>query len=144
MLHLFKARGESTHQVYLKVLAYAFWLEYGDLTFDPKTDYKLDPAVAALDWTGEVRLWIHVGPLPFDKLEYLLRHTDAEEVCWVLEAEGADAQTELEALLARVRRHIHYRYTDRKLRVLMFEPIDPWFDPAHVAPDPACYRYFSF
>jgi hypothetical protein len=146
VLHLFKARGESTHHVYLKVLAYAFWHDYGELTFDPKTQHKLGPAVASVDWTGTVRLWVHAGPLALDKLEHLLRHTDADEVCWVLEGEteGTALEAELAALVQRVRRHIHYRYTDRKLRVLMFAPLDAWFEPRRVALDASHYRYHAF
>ncbi|MEB3221561.1 MAG: hypothetical protein VKS61_05740 [Candidatus Sericytochromatia bacterium] len=146
VLHLFKAKGESTHQVFLKVLAYAFWGAYGELAFEPKTHHKLGPSLASIDYAGEVRLWVHVGPLPFEKLEHVLRHTDAEEVCWVLEAsgEGEELETELASLVQRIRRHVHYRYTDRRLRVLLFAPLEGWFDPAHVVLDPARYGYHSF
>ncbi|MEB3330458.1 MAG: hypothetical protein VKQ33_14630 [Candidatus Sericytochromatia bacterium] len=145
-LHLFKARGESTHHVYLKVLAYAFWCDHGELTFDPRTQHKLGPTVASLDWTGAVKLWIHVGPLAFEKLEHLLRHTNAPEVCWVLEgeADGEALEAQLAALVQRLRRHVHYKYTDRRLRILMFAPLDAWFEPGRVTLDPAQYRYHTF
>jgi hypothetical protein len=144
VLHLFKSRGESTHHVYLKVLAFAFWQEVGDLSFDPRTNHKLGPAVASLDWAGAIRLWVHVGALALDKLEHVLRHSGAEETCWVLEADGEDVDAELEALVQRIRRHIHYKYTDRRLRVLLFAPLETWFEPSHVTLPPAHYRYHSF
>ena len=150
-LHLFKHKGESTHQAYLKVLAFAFYHDQVELTFDPKTDYKVQPTLADVDLTGEVRTWVQVGLPPLDKLEYVLRHGDAEEVCVVLEAaaDGDDPEEALdrqvEALVARIKKQIHYKYTARKLKVLMFQPLDAWFDPdQEVDPHPAHHVFYSF
>ncbi|MEB3197317.1 MAG: hypothetical protein VKP62_08950 [Candidatus Sericytochromatia bacterium] len=145
-LHLFKHRGESTHQAYLKALAYAFWREQGELTFDPATDYKVTPSLACLDLTGEVRLWVQVGDLPLDKLEYVLRHSDADQVCWVQEmavgpANVAEFQAACDALLQRVKRRIHYRYTTKKLCLLIFDKLEDWFEPDAVALPEAHYRF---
>jgi hypothetical protein len=148
VLHIFKARGESAHQACLKALSYAFWREYGPLTFDPSTDYKSNPSVACLDLTGEVRLWVHVGPWALDKIEYVLRHTDAQEVCWAFEGPAGSTEAELAEecaqWVARIKRHIHYRYTTKKLRLLIFTPLDTWFDPENVALPATEYVYYSF
>ena len=149
-LHLFKNKGESTHQVFLKILAFAFYQEYPGLTLDPRTNHKIQPTIAALDLTGEVLIWVQVGLLPLDKLEYVLRHTDAKEVCMVLEAasEGGDAEEELDRqvqdLAARIKKQIHYKYTARKLKILMFRPLETWFDPDEVDPHPTSYVFYSF
>lgn len=148
VLHIFKARGESLHQAYLKALSYAFWREYGPLTFEPKTDYKIDPHVACLDLTGEARLWVQIGPCSLETLEYVLRHTDAKDVCWVMESPQASTRDELQAeceeWIARIKRHIHYRYTTKKLKLLLFTPLDNWFDPHHVDPTDAEYLFYTF
>lgn len=148
VLHIFKARGESTHQAWLKALSYAFWREYGPLTFDPNTDYKINPHVACLDLTGEVRLWVHTGPWALDKLEYVLRHADADDVCWVFEGpEGADREAlrdDCAQWVARIKRHIHYRYTTKKLKLLLFTPLEPWFDPEQVTLPETEYVYHAF
>jgi hypothetical protein len=153
-LHLFKHKGESTHQVYLKALAYAFYRDRVELVFEPKTDYKVQPSLADVDMTGEVCTWVQVGLLPFDKLEYVLRHGDAEEVCLVLEATENDESRELDPgeklawqvqdLAASIKRHIHYKYTTRKLKILMFRPLDDWFDPDTVDPHPEYHVFYSF
>jgi hypothetical protein len=153
-LHLFKNKGESTHQAYLKALAYAFYRDRAELAFEPKTDYKVQPTLAEVDLTGEVRTWVQVGLLPLDKLEYVLRHGDAEEVCLVLEASEEDESGEtdpddklawqVQDLVTRIKRHIHYRYTSRKLKLLMFRPLDEWFDPEDVDPHPTFHVFYSF
>lgn len=150
-LHLFKQRGESTHQVYLKVLAYAFYRDRAELAFEPKTDYKVQPTLAEVDLTGEVRTWVQVGMLPLDKLEYVLRHGDAEEVCIVLEATADETDdpeerpsVQVQELVARIKKQIHYKYTGRKLKILMFRPLDEWFDPEDVDPHPAFHVFYSF
>lgn len=150
-LHIFKHKGESTHQVFLKVLAYAFYADRAELTFDPKTDSKLQPTLAEIDYTGEVKRWVHVGLPPLDKLEYVLRHSSADEVCVVLEcpSDAGDHDDTLslhvEELVARIKRHIHYRYTTGKLKLLVFESLERWFDPeADVDPHPAHHVFYSF
>lgn len=150
-VHVFKNKGESTHQVYLKVLAYAFYLDRVELSFDPKTDYKVQPTLAEVDLTGEVCTWVQVGLPPLDKLEYVLRHGDANEVCVVLEASADDADDPDESLewqvqdaVARIKKQIHYKYTARKLKLLMFRPLDDWFDPDHVDAHPAHHVFYSF
>lgn len=143
-LHIFKAKGESTHQVFLKVLAFAFYADRAELQFEPKVAGKIQPTLAEIDFTGEVKRWVQVGLPPFEKIEHVLRHTDADEVCIVLEAPD-DPSAFVEDLSARIKRHIHYRYTTGKLKLLVFEPLENWFDPdADVDPHPAHHVFYSF
>lgn len=152
-LHLFKQKGESTHHVYLKVLAHAFYRDRADLVFDPKVDAKVQPSLAEVDLTGRICTWVQVGLPPVDKLEYILRHGHADEVCVVLEAlaeEDDDADPEerpalqMQALVEKLRKQIHYKYTAKKLKVLMFRPLEEWFDPEDVDPHPAFHVFYSF
>lgn len=152
-LHLFKQKGESTHQVYMKVLAYAFYRDRVELQFDPVTNYKVQPALAELDLTGEVRTWVVMGEPSPDSLAYILRHSDAREVCVVMEApENTDlslapndhlAET-VTNLANRLKKQIHYRYTNKKLKLLMFRPLEDFFDPEDVDPHPAFYVFYAF
>jgi len=140
-IHLFKHKGESTHQIYLRVLVYALFHErYPNLGFEPKLTLKYHPCLAEVDYTGEVRFWAQCGQVPIDQVAYVLKHTEAEEV--VLAAEDADL--DMDRLVAQLKRQIHYRYTNGRLRVLLFQPLDDWFDPDHVEADPAHYQLYEF
>ncbi len=147
-LHLFKNRGESTHQVYLKVLAYALYGDDIDLVFEPRTDYKVSPDLGSIDLTGEVRTWIQCGNVPIDEIAYVLRHADADRVIWVREldslASDYPAEIDLAPMIAYIRRHIHYRYTTGKLRVVAFRPLDDWFLPDDVTFLDSDYGSFDF
>ena len=149
-LHLFKAKGESSHQVYLKVLAYALYRDQFDLTIDPKIDCKYQPDVASFDLTGEVQLWIRCGPFPTEQIVYVLKHTDAKHVIWVQEhPAGHESKTDFSDLdnsgrVASIRKQVHYRYANGKLKLLVFRPLDGWFDPDDVILDPHNYQLFEF
>lgn len=144
-LHLFKNRGESTQTVWLKVLAYAFYRDRAELVFDPKTHFKIQPSLAELDLTGEVRTWVQLGVPQPSELEYILRHSDAGEVCLVVEAAAEDSlDDELEVLKARIKKNVHYKYTTKKLKLLMFQPLEAWFDPDEVDAHPAHHVFYSF
>ena len=147
-LHIFKAKGESTHQVFLKVLAFAFYADRAELQFEPRLPGKLQPTLAEIDFTGDVKRWVQVGLPPYEKIEHVLRHTAADEVCIVLECPSEadeDVSDYVAELAARIKRHIHYRYTTGKLKLLVFEPLESWFDPeADVDPHPAHHVFYSF
>jgi hypothetical protein len=150
-LHLFKAKGESTHQVYLKVLAYAFYGDTYNLTIEPKLDCKYQPHIASIDLTGSVRFWGHCGPIALDQVAYLLKHSHADQVVLVEEHQPSEteiasdfAELDFTDRMAHLRRHIHYRYTNGKLRILVFRPLDDWFDPEDIALDPYNYHLIQF
>ena len=148
-LHLFKAKGESTYQVYLKVLAYAFYGSQYDLTIDPRIDCKYQPHVASIDLTGGVRFWAHCGPIAMDHLAYVLKHSHADEVVLVEEHQAGEEDPDFTELdftdrVARLRRHLHYRYTDGKLRILSFRALDEWLDPEDVEINPYNYHLIRF
>lgn len=149
-LNLFKSKGESSHQVYLKVLAYAFYGGRYDLTIDPRIDCKYQPSVASIDLHGEVRLWIHCGPVETDRVTYLLKHSHADEIVLVEEHQPAEGEaadfTDLDFTdrVTRLRKQIHYRYTNGKLRILVFRPLDDWFNPDDVELDPYNYHLIEF
>jgi hypothetical protein len=138
-LHVFKRKGESTHQVYLKVALLALYRSaYPDLELDPRIDCKYQPHVAMVDYTGEVRFWGQVGKLPVDPLAYVLKHTDADEV--VIAGDDID----LPDTVAYYKRHLHYRYTTGKLRICVFRPLDEWFNPDDVELSPDDYEIHQF
>lgn len=140
-LHLFKHKGESTHQIYLRVLVYALYSSrYPSLAFEPKLNLKHAPCLAEVDLTGEVKFWAQCGQVPIDTVAYVLKHTEAEEVVLVAE----DLDFDLPTYVAFLKRHIHYRYTTGRLRVLLFRPLDEWFDPDHVEADPDHYQLYAF
>jgi hypothetical protein len=150
-LNLFKSKGESTHHVYLKVLAYALYGDRGPLEFDPRTAYKHHPHLAAFDLTGRPTLWIHAGPIAVDEIAYLLKHSHADDVVLVEEHDPAEGETaedftdlDFSDRKARLARHIHYRYTRGKLKILVFRPLDDWFDPDQVELDPYNYHLVEF
>jgi uncharacterized protein YaeQ len=125
-IHLFKHKGESTHQVYLRILVYALYHDrYPELEIEPKLSLKYHPCVASADWTGEVKFWAQCGQVPVEQIAYVLKHTEADEVAFL-------------------KRQIHYRYTTGRLRVLLFAPLDQWFDPDHVEADPDHYQLIEF
>jgi hypothetical protein len=71
---------------------------------------------------------------------WVLKHTDAEEV--VLAAE--DTAFDMDKTVAALRRHIHYRYTTGRLRILVFRPLDEWYDPDRVDVPPDAYQLYEF
>jgi hypothetical protein len=125
-LHLFKHKGESTHHVYLKIVVYALYHLRYELDFDPEVDCKYQPDVASLALTGDVEFWAHCGDISIDQLSYVLKHSDAEEVVLVRE------DIDLETYVAYIKRHIHYRYTTGKLRILALHNLEEWFLPENV------------
>lgn len=137
-LHLFKQKGESTHQVSLKVAAYALYGSSYRLEFDPRVAIKFQPSLAEIDFTGEVKVWVRVGAIVADQVAYILKHTDAEEVVLVTE------DIDLEDAVAHLKRHIHYRYTTGKLRIVVFRPLEEWFHPDDVVVRRANYQLFEF
>jgi hypothetical protein len=140
-IHLFKHKGESTHQVYLRILVYAMFLErYPSLEIDPRLTFKYHPCVAALDYTGEVTFWGQCGKVSDDQVAWVLKHTEADEVVLAIE----DLDFDLSKYVATLKRHIHYRYTTGRLRVLLFRPLDEWFDPDRVEIDPDDYQLIEF
>jgi len=156
MLHLFKQKGESTHQVYLKVLTYALYGEQYELEIDPRVDCKYQPHVASLDLTGEVSFWAHCGEISLDQITYVLKHSAAEEVVLVREhnalmlpgyrqADLADFdELDLEPMAAYLKRHIHYRYTKGKLRMVVFRGLDEWFQPDDVEVENRNFHLYAF
>jgi len=136
--HLFKQKGESTHQVYLKVLVVALYGHRYPLEIDPHVDGKLKPHVASIDLTNEIRFWAHCGEINSDQVEHILKHTDAEEVVLVREA------IEVDAYAAQLRKKVHYRYATKRLRILSFHPLEGWFDPEHVRVDAENYELYEF
>jgi hypothetical protein len=140
-IHLFKHKGESTHQVYLRILVYALYHDrYPELEIEPKLSLKYHPCVASADWTGEVKFWAQCGQVPVEQIAYVLKHTEADEVVLVAE----DLDFDVEKYVAFLKRQIHYRYTTGRLRVLLFAPLDQWFDPDHVEADPDHYQLIEF
>lgn len=140
-LRLFKAKGESVHQIYLKVLTYALYAErFDSLEIDPRVDCKYAPHVAHLDLTGDVQFWAHCGDVSMEQVAYILKHSDAEEVVLVRE----DERSNLDDYVAYVKRHIHYRYTTGRLRLLSFQPLEAWFDPDSVRVSPDDYTLYAF
>lgn len=140
-IHLFKHKGESTHQVFLRIVVYALYRDrYPDLEIDPKLSLKYSPCVASSDWTGEVKFWAQCGDVPADQIAYVLKHSDADEVVIAIE----DLDVDLAKTVAHLKRHIHYRYTTGRLRILLFKPLEQWFDPDHVVIDPDDYQLIEF
>lgn len=138
-LNLFKAKGESTHHVYLKVLVYALYQEqYEQLQFDPHVDGRYQPHVASLDLAGDVVFWAHCGEAKIEEVAHILKHSDAREVVLVKEA------VDIPGYVAHIKRQIHYRYTNGKLRILSFQPLDDWFDPEQVEIPADGYETFAF
>lgn len=138
LFHLFKHKGESTHQVYLKILVVALYGHRYPLEIDPAVDGKLQPHVASLDLTGEIRFWAHAGEITSDQVEHILKHTDAEEVVLVKEA------VDIASFAAQLKKRIHYRYTTKRLRILSFHPLEGWFDPEDVRVTAEDYELFEF
>lgn len=140
-VNLFKHKGESTHQTYMRVLVYALYLSrYPALEFEPRLNLKHQPCLAELDLTGEVRFWAQCGKVPVETVAYALKHTEAEEVVLVAE----DQDFDLANYVALLKRQIHYRYTTGRLRVLLFRPLTEWFDPDHVEVAPGNYQLYEF
>ena len=140
-LHLFKHKGESTHQVYLRVLVYALYrAQYPSLEIEPKLSLKHPPCVASLDLTGEVEFWAQCGAVPPEQVAYVLKHTAANEVVLAIE----DLDFDLDKYVATLRRNVHYRYTTGRLRVLLFRPLDEWFDADQVEVDSDNYQLYEF
>ena len=137
-LHLFKNRGESTHQVYLKALVYALYRERYDLVFDPDIGGKYQPHVASLDFTGGVTFWAHCGEIHIDQLAHVLKHSHAEEVLVAKEA------VDVPGYVTYIKRHVHYRYLNGKLRIVSFQPLDDWFNPEHVTVTSEDYEIHTF
>lgn len=138
LYHLFKHKGESTHQVYLKILVVALYGQRYPLEIDPHVDGKLQPHVASIDLTNEIRFWAQVGEITSDQVEHILKHTDAEEV--VLVKEGVD----LASYAALLKKRIHYRYTTGRLRIVSFRPLEGWFDPEDIQVTSDDYELFEF
>lgn len=140
-IHLFKHKGESTHQIYLRVLVYALYRSrYPALEFAPRLNTKYHPCLAEVDLTGEVRFWAQCGHVPIEQVAYVLKHTEAAEVILAIEEEDFD----LDKYVTQLRRNIHYRYTTGRLRVLLFRPLETFFDPDHVQVDPEHYQLYEF
>ena len=140
-LNLFKHKGKSTHQVYLQVLVYALYrAKYPSLEIEPKLQFKYSPCVASLDLTGAVEFWAQCGIVPPEQVAYVLKHTAAQEVVLAIE----DLDVDLDKQVAALRRHIHYRYTTGRLRVLLFRPLEEWFDPERVEVDSDHYQLYEF
>ncbi|MNT01494.1 hypothetical protein D3C72_1359620 [compost metagenome] len=140
-IHLFKHKGMSTHQVYLRILVYAMFLDrYPSLEIEPRLNNKHHPCVAGLDFTGEVQFWAQCGPIDADGAAWVLKHTEAEEVVLATE----DIAFDMDKTVAALRRHIHYRYTTGRLRILVFRPLDEWFDPDRVDVPPDAYQLYEF
>lgn len=139
-LKLFKAKGMSFTQIHLRVLVHALYADRYPLEFDPRIDCKYQPHVASLDLTGEVKLWAFCGEMSVETIAYVLKHSDAEEVVLAREEEDFDVQ----AYVSYLKRHIHYRYTTGRLRVLAFRPLDAWFDPEHIDVTADDYVLYQF
>ncbi|MDB5099139.1 MAG: hypothetical protein JWM80_3560, partial [Cyanobacteria bacterium RYN_339] len=46
--------------------------------------------------------------------------------------------------ITRLRKQLHYKYTDGKLGILVFRPLDEWFDPDDVEINPYNYHLIRF
>ncbi|HEY9721880.1 MAG TPA: hypothetical protein V6D47_07685 [Oscillatoriaceae cyanobacterium] len=137
-VHLFKHKGESTHHVTCKILVYALYHRQYPLELEPRLDCKYQPDVASLALTGDVQFWAQCGEVPIDHVAYVLKHSDAEEVVLVRE------DIDLDRLVASIKRHIHYRYTTGKLRILVFRNLDEWFNPDDVVVPEDRFTLYSF
>ena len=119
------------------------------MSIDPKIDFKYPPHVGSIDLTGGVRFWAHCGPVALDQVAYVLKHSQADEVVLVEEYTQCQEDPDFTDLdfsdrVTRLRRHIHFRYTDGKLRLLVFRPLDEWFNPDQVEIDPYNYHLVRF
>jgi hypothetical protein len=138
-LLLYKQKDETTRHVLLKAAAYAmFFREHPNLEADPRLRFKHGADLATLDLAGDPTFWVVVDDLTLARLEYTLRHVHAP-VALILE------EPDLDAVVATLRRGIHYRYTHHHLTVYNFVmPVEEWLDPEHVAIPEASYDVFHF
>ncbi|MBM3275582.1 MAG: YaeQ family protein [Candidatus Sericytochromatia bacterium] len=138
---LYKHKDETASHVLLKAAAYALYFrECENLQLNPRLDYKVQPDLAALDLEGQPRLWIQcINGRDVIDLEYICKHVPAEAV--ILLAEEEDT----EALVARVKRRVHFKYAAAKLRVINFhEPVADWLDPENVEVPTSAYDVVDF
>jgi len=136
---LYKKKDETIRHLLLKAAAYAlFHRDHEGLEFDTKLRYKFPGDLVAVDATGEPTFWVVVDDLNLVRLEYTVRHVHAPVVLLLQEPD-------LEAVVALIRRNVHYKYTHRHLTLYNFvEPVEEWLDPEQVVIPDASYDVFHF
>lgn len=136
---LYKKKEETTRHLLLKAAAYAlFHREHEGLEFDSKLRFKHPGDMVAVDVTGEPTFWVIVDDLSLQRLEYTCRHVHAPVVLMLQEPD-------LDAVVATIRRNVHYKYTHRHLTIYNFVlPVEEWLDPESVTIPDASYDVFHF
>ena len=122
---VYKERSESWNRVCLKALA---WLEHHrdprPLAWDPPLEPRLRADLAALDPTGVPTLWVRVEPFDDAAILHACRHLPRTRIELVMSVEDP------EAVVARIRKHVHYRYAHDHLVVVNYAaPLEDWLDP---------------
>lgn len=135
-LRHFKPKGEPLRETLLKA---AVWgrLSEGGLTPEidpPAGSGRHRPHVAVVDPTGRTSVWAHVGPWKIEDLTHVLKHAHADRVIWALEQ---PPEADLDALVERTRKAAHYRYTNKKLELWAYAPLETWPDLSALDPDEA-------
>lgn len=124
-LSLYRDRGESWDRVCLKALAWL--LHHRDPRqplLDPPLEHRLRADLAALDATGVPTLWVKVAPIEDAAVLHACRHLPRTRIQLIV------AEADPEAFLARIRKHVHYRYAHDHLEVVNFRvPLADWVDP---------------
>ncbi|MEB3298702.1 MAG: hypothetical protein VKO21_04380 [Candidatus Sericytochromatia bacterium] len=124
-LSLYRARGESWERVCLKALAWVLHMrDPRPLQWEPPLEPRLRADLAAVDATGAPTLWVKVAPIDEAAVLHACRHLPRARIQLVVSEEDP------EAFLARLRKHVHYRYAHDHLEVVNFKaPLAEWFDP---------------
>ncbi|MNY12438.1 hypothetical protein D3C86_1455190 [compost metagenome] len=137
-LVLYKHKDESPRHLLLKAAAYALFYREHELKADAKLRFKHPADLAAVDLTGEPTFWVVVDDLNLARLEYTCRHVHAPVVLVLQEPD-------LDAVVALIRKNIHYKHTHRHLTVYNFvQPVEDWLDPDQVEIPAASYDVFHF
>lgn len=133
-LRHFKPKGEALRETLLKA---AVWGRLAEGGLEPEIDPPAGtgrhrPHVAVIDPTGRTVVWAQVGPWKIEDLTHVLKHAHADRVVWAIEHEpGLD----LDELVERTRKAAHYRYTNKKLELWAFAPVESWDDLEALDPD---------
>lgn len=124
-LSLFRERGETWDRVCLRALAWL--LHYRDArspVLDPPLEHRLRADLAAFDATGAPTLWVKVAPIDEAAILHACRHLPRTRIQLLVSEEDP------EAFVARVRKHVHYRYAHDHLEIVNFlPPLEAWLDP---------------
>ncbi|MFN8671826.1 MAG: hypothetical protein U0457_07025 [Candidatus Sericytochromatia bacterium] len=124
---IFKPEDELYINVFLKALSYNLYKPfYETLQIDPPLYRKYKADLAAFNYSGEPICWVECLERDYEKIEYICKHMNIEEMILV------EVSDNINLYLEKIRKKVHYKYHDL-ISVVNFVPeISYYIDPQEI------------